>query len=655
MLFEKLVINNFGIYKGRHEVELAPKSKKKPIILFGALNGGGKTTFLDSILLALYGKFAKCSNRGVLGYQEYLGQTIQKDTDPRIGASVELQFVHDREGSQDRIRVIRSWLSTGKNIKETVEVYLNGEFDSFITERWYEYVEEFIPLQISSLFFFDGERIESLASSNKSRELIRTGLYALLGLDVIERLTQDLVTIEKKQIIKTKNKQEKVLIEELSQQIESFKNDRSDISQQLASTRNKIQQIDNTIDSLQKEYKNQGGDLFDKQEAIEAEKKVVEKDLDEVKTTLKDLASGIAPLVLVKDLLDRASKQSKKEQEAKRQIQLKSELLKRDRAIIAFLKKSDSNTEVISSLDDFLKNDRKQKSDAGKLDIYLNVNPEVFSCVSVEAQTDLQNRIQRAVTLSNFKQQELESIDFKIAAVPDKGTLKKITGKLSNVRDEKSNAQATILFLEKEYERVDRIISDKESKYLKMLEADTDQTYADISNERILKHSKKLRDTFSEFQRRAIGSQLKKLEKLILESYTTIMNKDDLITNVRIDPDTFQLSLIDKSQKLLSPERLSAGERQLLVISILWSLSKASGNVLPSVIDTPLGRLDGKHRQLLVENYFPNAGQQVILLSTDEEIDNRHFQRLKKNISHSYLINYEKSKSSSVINKGYFW
>ena len=69
MIFTELVLNNFGAYAGRHVINLRPENNgtMHPIILFGGMNGGGKTTLIDAIRLALYGQRAKCSGRGNLG------------------------------------------------------------------------------------------------------------------------------------------------------------------------------------------------------------------------------------------------------------------------------------------------------------------------------------------------------------------------------------------------------------------------------------------------------------------------------------------------------------------------------------------------------------------------------------------------------------
>ena len=133
------------------------------------------------------------------------------------------------------------------------------------------------------------------------------------------------------------------------------------------------------------------------------------------------------------------------------------------------------------------------------------------------------------------------------------------------------------------------------------------------------------------------------------------MRKKTLVADVNIDPDSYAMSLIGKNQLTLPLRQLSAGERQLLAISTLWGLARASGRPMPNVIDTPLARLDSRHRTNLIDNYFPEASHQVIILSTDEEIDKKYYPKLKDRISHSYELSYSDEEQSSVIRNGYFF
>ena len=69
MILEELTLHNFGAYRGRYAVDLTPEPGK-PVILIGGMNGGGKTSFLDALQLALYGRLSRTSNRGDLAYDE---------------------------------------------------------------------------------------------------------------------------------------------------------------------------------------------------------------------------------------------------------------------------------------------------------------------------------------------------------------------------------------------------------------------------------------------------------------------------------------------------------------------------------------------------------------------------------------------------------
>lgn len=100
---------------------------------------------------------------------------------------------------------------------------------------------------------------------------------------------------------------------------------------------------------------------------------------------------------------------------------------------------------------------------------------------------------------------------------------------------------------------------------------------------------------------------------------------------------------------------MSAGEKQIYAISILEALARTSGRNLPIIIDTPLGRLDSKHRINLIRHYFPYASHQVIILSTDTEVDESFYQELNKYISHAYKLEYLSESACTVAIEGYFW
>ena len=74
----------------------------------------------------------------------------------------------------------------------------------------------------------------------------------------------------------------------------------------------------------------------------------------------------------------------------------------------------------------------------------------------------------------------------------------------------------------------------------------------------------------------------------------------------------------------------------------------------PTIIDTPLGRLDSAHRKALCSNYFPNASSQIILLSTDEEIIGDYYDILRPHCAHLATLKYDSSRKSSIIETGYF-
>ena len=172
---------------------------------------------------------------------------------------------------------------------------------------------------------------------------------------------------------------------------------------------------------------------------------------------------------------------------------------------------------------------------------------------------------------------------------------------------------------------------------------------------KIIESNKRVKVLLESYKEKVRDRNLSRLEDLILESFQSLMRKETLVEDIKIDRDNFNLRLFGSEKNEIPTDRLSAGERQILAISMLWALAKASGRPLPAVIDTPLGRLDSTHRKHLVDRYFPNASHQVILLSTDEEIDEKFFNDIESRLGLSYELYHNNETQSTSVREGYFW
>lgn len=655
MIFEEIVLHNFGIYKGRHVVKLTPPSPLKAIILLGGLNGSGKTTLLDALQLTLYGKFAKYSNRGSINYLNYLGSMINYHVAPSEGAALELQFKHFRDGKEESIRVHRSWYSSGKSIKEIVEVQRDGIVDSVITERWYEYVEEFIPAQISNLFFFDGEKIEAFADQYKAAELLKTGIHALLGLDLVARLSTDLLTVERKRRIQLQSQPSRDNITIKEEEIEQLEKKAKKIAQQKSEAQRCLTQSKQDYDNLKEKYRREGGELYEQRAVIEAQLKLTQQKLSQIEEQLRDIAIGEAPLLMVRDLLRATEQQAVLELEAKHNREIHAELEKRDATLLLLLNQHAVKKSALTAVKTFVEDDKLKRQKSLKTDCYLNIEPKTLAQLQDSYFNQIVTKSNTLIGQAEDVKDEINNCERQLVSIPDPESLEGIIEQLSQNEKAISKAKLLIDSTEQEQNHIHKQIARKQVELTHAYETEAREQFANETTLCIIKQSEKVRSTLEKFGLTVIKKHIRRLESLILDSFQRLIRKEKLMSRIEIDPNNYTLTLYTPNNEKMSPDSLSAGERQLLAVSILWGLSRASGRPLPAIIDTPLSRLDGKHRQNLVDNYFHQASHQVILLSTDEEITKKYHRNLKPAIGREYHITYEENQQSSVIMPGYFF
>lgn len=652
MRLKQLTLQNFGIYKGEHIVDLNV-SEDKPIILFGALNGGGKTTFLDALQLVLYGKFAKCSNRGVQSYSKFLTATKNRYADEKDEVKLSLVFSHATDTSINEFEIIRTWNTNNLETVDKVQVVCNGENDPHLSQNWDEFVNEFIPLSLSDLFFFDGEKIENLAHPERSSELIRTGIENLLGLDLLTQLQIDLSNVERKR--KSENIDSSVIDKVVTCEAEIGDQDIivSNIKVEKANLEKKISEYKVLINKARQKIRNSGAHLIEERDNIKFELGAIEAKLKFNLQQKVKLDAGSAPLALVKNLLAETEKQTILEQEITKAQMISGEINEYEKAIKSILSTESIELATLDKIDKSMNSISSKRKEVAKQERFIHFEPDIF--------TDLEKRIYDATRQRTKLKLEKDSLleqkalfDKKLESIPDYKTVEPLIKDLAKLeafaQDSKNELKQVHVLLEQAVNKSDYL----NLRYTNLLTQQNKDTFEEKRSIQVADHIVKLKDTMSSFADKLVSENIELLEQHIKHKFIALIRKDNLISAINICPSTFELSLKDLNSELLEPSRLSAGERQLLAIAILWGLAEASGKEIPTVIDTPLGRLDGEHRSKLIDHYFPLASSQVILLSTDEEINGEYYSKLNRSVAQEYSINYLEKERTSEISKGYF-
>ncbi len=654
MILNELTIQNFGVYAGLQSIILTSEPDK-PIVLIGGLNGRGKTTFLDAIQLVLYGKSANCSNRGSQAYDQYLSSCRHRNSQPSEPTFVELSFSHATGGAVSHYRIHRSWDGERTNPKEQIRVWLNGKEEAFLADSWSDHVEGLVPNGVSQLFFFDGEKIEQLADPKNAPRILNTGINSLLGLDIIDRLSADLTTLEKKNPSRSGD-EVAAKIMRAQADLDELSSLHASSAQELASTQSRSDYLLKEVSELEADYQSRGGTLANERNELLSQQAIAQASVEHIKANLKDIASGTAPFLLIRPLLAEIEKQSDLERKADESKLLNSILEKRDAEVVSVFSKAKLAPVIVKEVARLLRSDRDDRQSNSRIESYLsmsrNGSEELKSLVRNLPKAN--QNIKDLLREYNNAVEKASLIEKKLASAPSEDSLAELTTKLVEKRKELGRTEGILeqkgakhKSLSTELERQVSIVRNLREKALRSEWAVRDQ-------DRILVHSSKVKLTLDQFKRRILLKHIERIEMFILESFKLLLQKPSLIGGVKIDPVTLELSLRGSSNEIIAAERLSAGERQLLAVSLLWGLGKASGRTLPTIIDTPLGRLDSKHRINLVERYFPNASHQVILLSTDEEINGAYRKALLPRISKTYLIEYSDALGSSSIHEKYF-
>lgn len=657
MILDQLVLENIGVFAGRNEIDLTPPGYDKPVILFGGLNGAGKTTILESIHLVLYGSLAEgSSRRSGRSYEAYLRSLIHRPSDDDVTAAVELAFHAFSEGTSHSYRVRRSWHDGPSGVKEELQVEIDGAVDQARTDSWADYIEGFLPRGIAGLFFFDGEQIESLANLQRSQQVLASALSSLLGLNLVDRLAADLG------VVRRRNRSTEIPAE-LSKREDETRDawkklqwERSSAADALAIARNAEGRRAKQAKEAAEQYRAKGGDLFEQRQSHGSKVKKLREDLDTHDDELRELAAGVAPFLQITDALQHLVTQARKESDAAREQVVLDVLGSRDRDLIDELRKAGADSKIVKAANVYLDADRHHRRDTADVEQISGLSGAtavefLTNQLLPEARRKLQTQLaRRAETVSEF-----ETAERLFQSIPDEDALMQVREAYDEAQDALLKAHAETVRAEERFRTLDEQAERAKATYQKARERVIQADLETEDSQRLTGHAERARATLEALKTAVTRRHVSQISAYIMDSLRTLMRKENLITDISIDPVTYAIELRGSTGLPLGTDQLSVGERQMLAVALLWGLAQAARQPLPIVIDTPLGRLDSSHRGNLIERYFPQASHQVLLLSTDTEITEEARQQLAPYVGRSYHLEFNRSKAATTIRPGYFW
>ena len=536
-------MHNFGVYAGDNQFVF---EGDKPIVLIGGMNGRGKTTFLEAVLIALYGSnsFAYTESK-YKSYAQYLRSFVNKSAEDKC-CSVVLEF-EIFNGDVERYVIKREWDTLTKKTEERIKVYKDGTLNEFLTNNWPLFVENILPSELHHLYAVKGgNAVEKKQSIMQNRASLKAQLIS-----EEERLYS--ISAEVLPLLMVSD-----LVSDIKLQATDEHND--------SILRQAVSQLEVLLTDFEESY---SGDTKASKDFYEYVRSQTADDCVESVYELSDQA-----LFQVNELVETKI------------------------------------TEARDLTEEILVSKRKLEKQISEQDSYLTLD---------------------------INEKELQSIFSKIKKVEKKIVEDKVV--LSKLDQKRASAEARVMSTTAEF-----------NKYVEAYLATAEMI---DSTERTLKYSNMALQILDRYQVELQKRKADLLSNTITECYKKLANKKNLINRIEMDPESLNVKYVSGDGLEVGRDSLSAGEQQLMVISILWALAICSKKKLPVIIDTPLSRLDSLHRAALIKTYFPNAGEQTIILSTDSEIDSKYYQLMKDDIGDEFTLNYDERTKSTSIERGY--
>jgi len=656
MIIKKITLRNFGPFLGEHSLDLTTLPEK-PLILVGALNGGGKTSILEATRLTLYG--SECGNGKLrsMKYKDYLRMCINNSAPKGSITSTELTFNRNEEGITKEIRVARAWSLINDTIDESISVFVEGELQEALSNDagWNSYMSACLPAKLAHLFLFDGEQILHGGVGGVS-PILKDGVYSLLGIETIDKLSNDLELFERKQMSELVKESALKGLKSLEKKCEEKSTALITKKAELEAARDQFKSIEHSLSMRRLEFRKNGGEEYRNREKTEYELKKKNDELAQINIQLIELYAGDLSLELVTKELKTLQERAKEEIEAKKASTSIEILIRRDEELKEeILSKAEAG--IKSKITEWLDADIQKRVTKISPKPLLGLDGEFAEKVRRLEEISIPEARKKSEALLGI-QADLEDAIFalaeKIRQIPTEVYILEQEKELHEAESNLAIAESNLTSFEEKIAKEEKELTELEAELRKFKLDNIDAEAKGSEAERLQKQTSKSLATLAAFKKRLITENISLIQSLIEESLQRLLRKVSLIKKLTIDPESFEIHLESPSGATVLWQQMSAGEQQIVTTAIIWGLARASGHAFPMMVDTPLGRLDDSHRGKLLEHYYPEASHQVVLLSTDKEIGPKDLNEFKDQVTRTYLVRHNDQTKVSNIIEGYF-
>lgn len=654
MLIEQLKLENIGAYRGSNVFDLSIKDPKKNVILIGGENGAGKTTFLNSIKLGLFGCYSYGYKTENPEYYKrvysYLNTAAKKEENEHF--SVTISFSEVENYRRHIYKLQRSWQIKDRNVKETLTIQKDGSYLGAAEKDIYvSKLREYFPPKLFDLCLFDGEEIARIISEDKLSSYLKELSTVIFNLDLFKSLQMDLSVYLQQQIDANQLSSIETEIVELQQQEKTLTASIENTQKSIENSVQRKHDLEETYSVLKKDFETHGGLVKEQREKLNRKVLDIETDRRYNSEKVREFVQALLPFYMNRGLLLRTSKHMQEEEQLTLFNQLALRLTEeKTSAIVQSLSGISSTVEIVPIL---------------RTRILESIQPELQTTYIHRASPAEQSQVETVVQLisqedHNVYLQLLEQNRTKLKEAQDlrqKINLNDAASEFSQMLSKMEEIKLETFQLEKDIE--EKVL------LLEELQQNLSSLQSTISSKQsIVEQSNRTQNSFmiaqnimklsSEFQKLQHQKKLQQVQIEAMRMLNKLMRKHQYISSLRINSETFEVTLYDRERENIAKETLSAGEKEILLLSLIWAMFKCSGRRVPFIFDTLLGRLDKTHKQNILRDFIPSCGEQVLILATNSEVDHDHYEILSEYVAQRYLLQFNTEERRTTIASQYF-